>query len=331
MDNYIGEKMHNDGITKIEALQYAQLEDSYQVICKKYSLLKQEFINTLWNKAIYNDKSLSSIPKKITADFSKYQISYTLGKGAFATVYAVSFENKMYAAKEINKSNIKKYKQLERLSKEIEILTSINHENVIKISKVINTSDALYIIFNTVSQDLFEVMMRKRLNNNHIKQLYIQLSAAIIHLHENSIIHRDIKPENILFIEETDDKVNIKLIDFGLAEKTRSEQNDVIIFKDFCGSPGFFAPDLLIESGYTVKVDIWSSGCTLLETIIGSNEFNKKWLPNYAPGIIKDANIFKEKISKIISEFLNITLKKSPFITRLKNMFSINPEERCFK
>ena len=38
MDN-IGEEMHNDDVTKIGALQYAQLEDSYQVICKKYSIL----------------------------------------------------------------------------------------------------------------------------------------------------------------------------------------------------------------------------------------------------------------------------------------------------
>ena len=331
MDKYIGEEMHNDGVTKIGALQYAQLEDSYQIICKKYSLLKQEFMNTLWNKAIHNDKSLSFIPKQITEDISKYQISYTLGKGSFATVYALSYEDKMYAAKVIKKSNIKKYKQLERLSREIEILKSINHENVIEISEVLNTTDALYIIFNTVSQDLFEVMARKRLNNNHVKQLYTQLSAAINHLHKSNIIHRDIKPENMLFIEETHGKVNIKLIDFGLAEKTKSEQNEIIIFKDFCGSPGFFAPDLLLESGYTEKIDIWSSGCTLLEAIIGSNEFNKKWLPNYAPLIIKDANIFKEKISKTISDFLKITLKKSPFINFLKSMLSMNSEERCFK
>ena len=41
---------------------------------------------------------------------------------------------------------------------------------------------------------------------------------------------------------------------------------------DFCGSPGFFAPEIVIdkEQGYKgMNVDVWGVGCILLELRIG--------------------------------------------------------------
>lgn len=47
----------------------------------------------------------------------------------------------------------------------------------------------------------------------------MQLLKATIYMHENKIIHRDLKLSNIMFISPDPNKLEIKIIDFGLAKK----------------------------------------------------------------------------------------------------------------
>lgn len=89
------------------------------------------------------------------------------------------------------------------------------------------------------------------------------LLIALQYLHNCGIMHRDIKPENIL-LELTQDKeriVTLKLIDFGLACMFR--ENELIT--DPCGTPAYIAPEILADSGYNAKVDVWSSGVVAFE------------------------------------------------------------------
>ena len=55
--------------------------------------------------------------------------------------------------------------------------------------------------------------------------------------------------------------IDLKLCDFGLS----TEFNTKIPLNDFCGSPGFFCPEMIINgSYYGDKADIWSIGCILV-------------------------------------------------------------------
>lgn len=56
----------------------------------------------------------------------------------------------------------------------------------------------------------------------------------------------------------------MKLIDFGLCTRAVTSQDHML--RDFCGSPGFFAPEILLSECYDgMKADVWSLGCILLE------------------------------------------------------------------
>lgn len=56
----------------------------------------------------------------------------------------------------------------------------------------------------------------------------------------------------------------MKLIDFGLCTKAVTAHDPML--HDFCGSPGFFAPEILLSECYDgMKADVWSLGCILLE------------------------------------------------------------------
>lgn len=51
---------------------------------------------------------------------------------------------------------------------------------------------------------------------------------------------------------------------------------------EFCGSPGFMAPEMVIERQYDgKKADLWSIGCILLELLLTAKEFSTIWMKNF--------------------------------------------------
>ena len=79
------------------------------------------------------------------------------------------------------------------------------------------------------------------------------------------------KPENILVGE----KDAIKLVDLGLSAKVSSKA----MLTDFCGSPGFFAPEMITEDSYNgFSSDVWSIGCVMMEMILGHDFFTNVWM-----------------------------------------------------
>ena len=97
-----------------------------------------------------------------------------------------------------------------------------------------------------------------------------EILLGIETLHSMNIIYRDLKPENILL----DSEGHIKLIDFGFAKQLKSIQTDRAFTN--CGTPGYCAPEVMMEGGYTYKADIWSLGILICELLGGFTPFEKK-------------------------------------------------------
>lgn len=90
------------------------------------------------------------------------------------------------------------------------------------------------------------------------KHIFKQIALAIQHCHKNNVIHNDIKPDNIMI----DKNKNVKLIDFGLSQLT----TDKLLFR---GSPLYAAPEIFKKTNVSTKIDIYSFGITMYESIYG--------------------------------------------------------------
>ena len=93
-----------------------------------------------------------------------------------------------------------------------------------------------------------------------------------------AVAHMDIKPENIL-LGFNNHVLQVKLCDFGLCSIMHSPDSTL---KEFCGSPGFFAPECYITKRFCgFKADIFSLACVTLELLLPQNVFNDQWLRAY--------------------------------------------------
>lgn len=104
------------------------------------------------------------------------------------------------------------------------------------------------------------------------------IALALRHMHVRRIAHLDVKPENVLVSFGGPRGLTVKLGDFGVSVSPDTKCSD------FAGSPGFFAPEVLLEPTYDpFAADVWSFGVVAVETKVARQPFHDVWLKAYTP------------------------------------------------
>jgi len=142
----------------------------------------------------------------------------------------------------------------------------------------------------------------------------IQVAMALGHLHSNHIVYRDLKPENILLDEDG----YIRLADFGTAKVLQSDENAETV----CGTPDYFAPEMITMTGHSFPIDWWTLGILVYEMVVGHTPFHTGKKENFERMF---SMIKKKRISFKDLEGHNISDECKDFITKLLDK---NPELR---
>ncbi|CAG9322022.1 unnamed protein product [Blepharisma stoltei] len=187
-----------------------------------------------------------------------YRVGSNLGSGAFGEVKTCFHRDtgQKRAVKIFRKDLISRGGKRQALDQEIEILKQLDHPNIVRVYEFFEDERRLYIVMEYCSGgELYaEIVKRKSFNEVHAAQIMQQILSAVSYMHDNFIIHRDLKPENIL-LEEQNETMNIKLIDFGAAIVNRDSDH----YKNAMGTSYYVAPEVLTGE-YNEKCDMWSCG-----------------------------------------------------------------------
>jgi len=210
----------------------------------------------------------------------RLEVGQVLGRGLTGTVHlAKDAENQRYAVKIVDKDNlvsafrgfeVTREDLLRNLEKEIKIMGSLHHRNIVHLVDTFQIDDKYYICMELVEgKDLLSLVPQGGLKEQVAKDYFFQLCSAIAYCHSNNIIHGDLKPENIL-IRSTDSR--IKLIDFGFSHFVTGEPLKII------GNTVLYSPPCDAEMSFAW--DAWALGIILYAMLVCSLPFTENQLTN---------------------------------------------------
>mmetsp|Transcript_6485 Transcript_6485/g.9439 ORF Transcript_6485/g.9439 Transcript_6485/m.9439 type:complete len:773 (+) Transcript_6485:144-2462(+) len=208
-----------------------------------------------------NSSSSSSTQKrKITT----WQKGNMLGSGSFGKVF-LAFNNEdgaFMAVKEISCESMRKdSKELKELEKEIDVMSQLDHEHIVRYLGVQRTEKTINIFMDYIPGGGLDTLLEEfGLTENVIRKYSLQILDGLAYLHSKNIIHQDVKGGNILL----DDNGVVYLADFGCAKQIKNVSDNVAAIS---GTPNYMAPEVIYENKQSTKADIWSFGCTIIEML----------------------------------------------------------------
>jgi serine/threonine protein kinase len=282
-------------------------------------------------------------------NLSCYTIKQTIGYGTYGII-KLATHNQTGESVAIKVTNYYEHTYKSLLTTKSEMLLNLSHPNIIKFYDIFHDEASSYtFIIQEYSSggELYHSLQKKfRYNQNDLSIIVYQLINGVEYLHKKNIVHRDLKLENILL--KSNDSVLIKIIDFGLALNTSS--NNTI--NEICGSLQYASPEMLNGNYFNPKQsEIWSIGILIFILVCGYCPFDDKDkealirkikggnvnYPSYVPFIVKDLlqkilnkNPAKRiSISKIKEHQLYVLGKKLFFKNELS--FIIEPQTYQYK
>lgn len=155
--------------------------------------------------------------------------------------------------------------------REKHILAMCDSPFIVKLYSTFKDSQYLYFLLEPcLGGELYYVYNRLRLHGKipHARFYSACIVLAFEYLHARNVVYRDLKPENVCL----DSNGYAKLTDLGLAKVIPGIAGHGKTFT-MCGTPDYFAPEVLLHSGTCRATDWWTFGILLHELLSGHSPF----------------------------------------------------------
>ncbi|NXS58419.1 M3K19 kinase, partial [Brachypteracias leptosomus] len=197
-----------------------------------------------------------------------------LGKGAYGTVYCgLTSHGQLIAVKQVvlnTSDQLTTEKEYQKFHAEVDLLKTLKHINIVTYLGTCLEDNILSIFMEFVPGGSISSIINRfgPLPEVVLCRYTKQILQGVAYLHDNCVVHRDIKGNNVMLMPNG----IVKLIDFGCARRLAwvslsGIQSETL--KSVHGTPYWMAPEVINESGYGRKSDIWSVGCTVFEMATG--------------------------------------------------------------
>lgn len=204
-----------------------------------------------------------------------------IASGSFGSVYygMSTRTGAIMAVKEVDLpepgsvSTSRSQRMVDALRHELDLLKGLDHKNVVKYLGTDMDEKNIYIFLEYVSGGSVSSALASfgMFPESLVRTYTAQILEGLVYLHGQGIIHRDIKGGNVLI----DQDGSVKISDFGISKRV----DEVVAASktdrraSLQGSVFWMAPEVVKDTRYTIKGDVWSLGCLMIEMITGTHPF----------------------------------------------------------
>lgn len=248
-----------------------------------------------------------------------YELLETLGSGHFGVVRRCRERGTgaFYAAKFVKTRRCRGSRRgLERaqVEREVAILRDLRHPNIMRLHDLFASKTEMVLVLELMrGGELFDFIAEKEmLSEEEAIGFLAQILRGVQYLHARHIAHFDLKPENIMLQDKDVPKPQIKIIDFGLAQKLE----DGVTFKSLCGTPQYIAPEVINYEPLSSATDMWSIGVITYILLSGLSPFqgetDAETLSNVLDGAYEFEEHYFSQTSEMAKDFIRQLLVKEP-------------------
>ena len=200
-----------------------------------------------------------------------YRIVSKIGRGGSSIVYLAEREtDKQQVVLKIldAKAGLDEI-LLQRFVQEFDIISSIDHPNVVRIYDRGFSDRHAYIAMEYFPNGSLAEVIPRGLNGRQALSLLAQAAGALREVHTRGVIHRDIKPGNLMARADG----SIVLADFGIAKRLGNDLGHTR-HGELYGTPYYVSPEQIEGSPATIQSDIYSLGIIFHEMLTGKRPFD---------------------------------------------------------
>ena len=210
----------------------------------------------------------------------EYVIEDVLGRGGFGTVYRGSqpLIGKRVAIKVLSRKFSADDEMVSRFVAEARAVNQIRHRHIIDIFSFGQLPDGRhYYVMEHLDGQPLDVYLAERgaLSLDEALPILRAVARALDAAHAKGVAHRDLKPENIFLARDEDGSVFPKLLDFGIAKLTGTDEQ--LAHRTGTGvplgTPYYMSPEQCRGRDVDHRTDLYSFGVLAYRLLTGTYPF----------------------------------------------------------
>jgi len=188
-----------------------------------------------------------------------------IGEGSFGAIHKGYYQGEIVAIKTIKSDFSKEFEYVKEFSQEISIISTLEHENIVKFKGACTKSVNVCIVYEFMDNGNLRDFLQREKHKTSVTQLLrfgLDIVKGMTYLSDKKIVHRDLKAANILITKEN----VVKIGDFGVS---RLLPRDSACMTAETGTYRWMAPEVIEHKPYGSQADVYSFGIVLWELMTG--------------------------------------------------------------